>query len=155
MKSFRKFILAAIALLKSFNRRTIIAVIVLILGLAYTVNSFYTQLKGDKALMVQPLLPPDNFTTRPDATNAVPKAVPLTVVRATPELLASIVAKAGNQASPDGGNSSLLNTAAIAPRTPVAEIPLTPTPIPPSTALLGSGLVALLALRKRNRKSLA
>lgn len=104
--------------------------------------------------MVQPLPLPDNFTTQPDATNAVPKAVSLTVVPATPESLASIVTKAGNQASLGGDNSSLPITSAEVLRTPVAEIPVTPTPIPPSTVLLGSGLVALLALRKSTRKAL-
>lgn len=153
MKSFRKCIIAAIALLKSLKRHIIIAVIVLILGLAYIMDSYCTQLKEVNALTLQPSNTSDNFTTDSDTAN-VAIADPLTVVRATPELLASIVAKAGNQALPGGVNSSQLNTAAIAPRAPAAETPLTPTPIPPSTALLGSGLVALLALRKRNRKTL-
>lgn len=154
MKSFRKFIIAAVDLLKSFKRHIIIAVIVLILGLAYIVDSYSTKLKEVKILPSQPLNTSDNFTTGSDTANVATNADPLTVVRATPELLASIVAKAGDQASPDGGNSGPLNTAAIAPRTAVAEKPLTPTPIPPSTLLLGSGLIALLALGKRNRKLL-
>jgi hypothetical protein len=114
---------------------------------ATSMNMGYTNQGGDRTSPNQP------SGSVHDAA-AAPSVATITAAHAAQDTLVGAVA---SSIAGTSSNSASIGATAEIPAGPVTDpIPDTiPTPIPPAAALIGSGLTALAALRKRDKVSLA
>jgi hypothetical protein len=97
----------------------------------------------------------------PGVAVGAPAVAAITVARYAPDTLVNAVASAGALAPSSPSDPGQITVSDTTSQTQVSTSTQTPgstpvsTPIPPAAALLGSGLTALAALRKRNRDTLA
>lgn len=131
---------------------------------ASSMNTGYTNQGVDRTSPNQPSRSIDyivsnstagNNGSERDAAVAAPAVAAITSAHATQDSLVGAVASSIAPSSSGGINPDSISVAGDAPLVPVPVPEPIPTPIPPAAALIGSGLTALAALRKRNQVTLA
>jgi hypothetical protein len=136
-------------------------------GAAGSMSSYFSAMGVDKTAPNQPAPSGDFIASGSTISSnnadsgsgaAAPAVNAITAVHSSQDSLVGAVANGTAPTTASSNNSGPIFTADTTPQTPVAppqETPVVPTPIPPAAALIGSGLTALAALRKRNQGTIA